>query len=348
MPDADGGGSMATVKPMVMTAIVAGIALGSSWTARAQDIPNGALVMRSDGAIFLVIDGQRRQVDLFTGATDDAINALPEGERISTGVVPVSAGGTPQPPTSTNPLTAEVPEGTLTNDTWEPVLSDAEPFKGKPVRLVGRIFVNQEIGADRIAFQMYTTADLTDGNTVVLAPLGTGVKRNDYVYVEGTVYDKFEGENAFGAKLILPRVQASNVRVITRTQAVSPPLRTIQVDETLEQHGLAITLLRVEFAAKETRVYVRVRNDSGDKATVYTSSAALIQGSRQLEPKYVSPEDSGYPEFPSTMFPGVEAETLIVFDPIELNAEARFIWDGPRAGSYSLDFEPYVWTVGPA
>lgn len=101
---------MATVKPMVTAAIVAGIALGSSWTARAQDIPNGALVMRSDGAIFLVIDGQRRQVDLFTGATDDAINALPEGERIANGVLPLGVplvAGEQAAPAPTPPAVAE-------------------------------------------------------------------------------------------------------------------------------------------------------------------------------------------------------------------------------------------------
>jgi len=87
-----------------MAVLVGGLFLGSV-AASAQEIPNGAIVMRSDGAIFVVIDGEKHQLD-FAPATDEAIDALPDGERITDGVIPFerpSPVGSPTAPVATQP-----------------------------------------------------------------------------------------------------------------------------------------------------------------------------------------------------------------------------------------------------
>ena len=45
------------------------------------------------------------------------------------------------------------------------------------------------------------------------------------------------------------------------------------------------------------------------------------------------------------MLPGVEAETVIVFDAIQSTGTVKFIWDGPHTQNYSLDFKPYTWDI---
>ena len=161
--------------------------------------------------------------------------------------------------------------------------------------------------------------------------------------VEGRVFDMFDGRNAFGAPLRVPRVQATKVDVVSREDVVAPAIQRYEVNRPIGQHGLVIELKRVEVAERETRVYIRVRNESTEKASVYSHGAKLVQGSRQLEAKIVF--DAGYPSLPSDLLPGVEAETVIMFDAVNPNEPLRFVWDGPRLGSFQLKFSPYQWSV---
>jgi hypothetical protein len=55
--------------------------------------------------------------------------------------------------------------------------------------------------------------------------------------------------------------------------------------------------------------------------------------------------DSGYPQLPSDMLPGVEASTVLVFDAVDSAQAVRFVWDGPHTSDYSTKFLPYQWTA---
>jgi hypothetical protein len=232
----------------------------------------------------------------------------------------------------------------LTNETWGLALTDAARYKDVPVSLVGKVFLEPQLSADAIAFQINTNKDATDGNTIIVGVPSLKVQKNDYVRVEGKVVDMYEGKNAFGATLRVPRVLATSVTVVSREDVIAPALKKYVVDQTQTQRGLAITLQKVELAAGETRVYLSVANQSTEKASVYTSNARLVQGSRQLETRSVY--DTGYPSMPSDLLAGVVAPAVIVFDAVDPAAAFRVVWDGPRAGSYSVKFDPYQWSVG--
>jgi len=86
-----------------------------------------------------------------------------------------------------------------------------------------------------------------------------------------------------------------------------------------------------------------VTNQSAEKATAYTSSLRLVQGTRQLEEKLSF--NTNYPRLPSDLLPGVEAEAVALFDPISASEPLRVVWDGPRLSNFRLNFQPYQWTV---
>jgi hypothetical protein len=249
------------------------------------------------------------------------------------------------PKATATPTPAPTPAiASLTNETWGLALPDASRYKDVPVSLVGKVFLDPQVSADVIAFQIYTNKDASDGNTIIVGAPTITVKKGDFVRIEGKVLDVFEGKNAFGAALRVPRVMATSVTVVSREDVVAPALKKYAVDQTQTQHGLAITLQKVELAAGETRVYVSVANQSPEKASVYTNSARLVQGSHQFEAK--SLYDSGYPSMPTDLLGGVVASAVIVFDAVDANEGLRLVWDGPRAGSYGVKFDPYQWSVG--
>jgi hypothetical protein len=51
-------------------------------------------------------------------------------------------------------------------------------------------------------------------------------QRGDYVRVQGSVRDQYQGTNAFGATLSVPRVTATNVTRILREDAIAPTLKS--------------------------------------------------------------------------------------------------------------------------
>ena len=74
---------------------------------------DGQVAVRSDGAVYLITDGQRRWVATVQ-ITDEEINAYPEGEPIYTGLAPMgSASTTASQPTSVSPATAASPGTTV-------------------------------------------------------------------------------------------------------------------------------------------------------------------------------------------------------------------------------------------
>jgi hypothetical protein len=68
-----------------------------------------------------------------------------------------------------------------------------------------------------------------------------------------------------------------------------------------------------------------------------------VQGSRQLEPKYSF--DTNYPDLPSDLLPGVEAETVVLFDAVSPSEPLRAVWDGAHLSNFRLTFQPYQWSL---
>jgi hypothetical protein len=67
----------------------------------------------------------------------------------------------------------------------------------------------------------------------------------------------------------VPIVVADDVSIASRSEAI-PPIVTVNIGKTITQHGLSITVERVEIAVLETRVYVKAFNGASSKASLYS------------------------------------------------------------------------------
>ncbi|MCC6625808.1 MAG: hypothetical protein IT340_00275 [Chloroflexi bacterium] len=263
-----------------------------------------------------------------------------------------ATGSTARPATAAPAPTATRPAAptatavaSIAADTWPEVLRNPDGFKGRAVTIAGRVFTLPTKDGDRVRFQIYTTDGGREGNTVVLAPaLDAAIKPDAYVRVGGVVQGRFSGANAFGGTISAPVIDAKAVERVSRGEAVAPAYESIVLDQTLTQHGLAVTLLKVELAQDETRVHVRVKNGSGQKASAYDYSAVIVQDGKQLKRKTVF--NSGEPEVDDTLQPGTTTEGVILFEPVNQHVHLfRLVWPGVRTDNYRLDFADYVWEV---
>jgi hypothetical protein len=230
----------------------------------------------------------------------------------------------------------------FTMENWAQVIANPEKYKGAHVSITGRVFTDTEVDNNVFCFQMWTDPEDSEGNTGVCTETDEGVAKDDYLRIEGELYGKVEGTNAFGASLTIPLVLAAELDKISRSEAVAPTLAVVNVNASQVQHGLKITLDRVEIAATETRVWVTVMNGATNNASIYTFDAKLVQGSRQMETKSIYGTDLA--ELPDEILPGIETQGVLVFEPIDPAAkQARLVWDGPRTDSYELDFAAWIW-----
>jgi hypothetical protein len=245
-------------------------------------------------------------------------------------------------PTITTAPTTTTRREIFTVENWSVLDTNPGGHKGASVDIVGQVFATVERDAHGTYWQMWADPRNSEWNTSVLySNPDFRIKDQDYVHVVGFVHDVFEGENAFGGLVTAPVVVATSAEVVDATATAPEALRTVEVHLTQKQHGLAITVSKVEFAAEETRVYVTVENGSGDEATFYSFNAKAVQGSTQYEPESWGTD---YPEVQSDILPGISTSGVIVFEAMDPSTPTKIYLEG-RAGSYSLDFDPYVFTI---
>jgi hypothetical protein len=82
---------------LAVAALLIGSALAPVAAQSQQSGVDGQVAVRSDGALYLISNGQRRWIATVV-ATDDEINAMPEGEPIFAGLAPAGSAQAAAPP----------------------------------------------------------------------------------------------------------------------------------------------------------------------------------------------------------------------------------------------------------
>lgn len=222
------------------------------------------------------------------------------------------------------------------------LVSDPEAHKGARVEIVGRILGDVERDADGIYFQMFADPKNSEWNTIVAYAGKVDLKPDDFVRVTGEVTGQFKGENAFGAEITAVQVVADSVEKTDATAAGAPPTKTVAVNKSSDQHGLTITVEKIEYTTEDTRVYVTVKNGTKSNASFYSFNAKAVQGSSQSDAESFN----DYPEVQSELLPGVSSSGVIAFGKLDETKELKLVFEG-STDDWDLDFEPYQFSITP-
>ncbi|MDD3839956.1 MAG: DUF4352 domain-containing protein [Clostridia bacterium] len=225
-------------------------------------------------------------------------------------------------------------------DNLDILFSDPGKYKESKIEFTGLVFTSPEKDEDGTYLQVYADPENLEKNILVgIEDPNFQVKQDDYVKVTGVVKDVAEGENVFGAELMAPLVLADKIEVVDYITAVSPTLKTIDINESVDQHGFEITLEKIELAENETRVYIKAKNGTNEDVSLWEHSAKLIQDSKQYESEYNY--EANYPELQSDLSPGIETEGIISFKPIDENIKkSKFIIEG-SSDNYDIEINPF-------
>lgn len=231
----------------------------------------------------------------------------------------------------------------LDNKNIDLLFSNPKEYKGANIEFTGRVFVKPERDKNSVYLQVFSDPKNSEGNIAVSHnDPNLPVDTDSYVKISGVVKGEMKGTNVFGATLSIPMVEAQSIEIVDYITAVSPTLETINVDSEINQHGLIVALNKIEFAEDETRVYLKVKNNSNDSVSIWKHSAKVVQGNKQFEYEYNFLAD--YPEIQNDLLPGVESEGIIPFPPMDPEQSLRFIIEG-SCDDYTLKVNPFEFEI---
>lgn len=243
------------------------------------------------------------------------------------------------------PTNAEAANGKVISEgDIQKLYTEPKKFKGYQYDFVGRVFTTPEKDDDGVYLQIWADHENSELNTLVFYEDPTfEVQSDSYVKVSGTVKDIFEGENMMGGKVTAPIVTAKSLEVLDYATAVAPTISSIDVNETIDQHGFSVTVEKIEFAKPHTRVYISVTNNSQDNISFFSHSLKLVANGSQFEEEYVYEAD--YPKVQSDILPGVTTSGIIAFPSMDSETAELQIHAEGYSDNYELDINPFVFNI---
>jgi hypothetical protein len=196
-------------------------------------------------------------------------------------------------------------------------------FKGKVLT-----FPESDIGGV-YALQMYQGGD-RDRNTIVVYTSPIQLSKDDCVRVVGTAQQDTIYKNMFGATRTAATINADSVTKIDCYEDNNPAKNVVVVEKIQKYGGITVTLHKVEFSDKNTRVYLTLGNsDPSQDVTFYDSNAKAVQGHTQFQTIYSF--EPTYPKIESTVPPGISENGVVLFEPLDkTHCGAQFIFDAQK------------------
>lgn len=227
----------------------------------------------------------------------------------------------------------------ISENQLDQLYQDPEKMIGQYVELTGQIgYVEKvdqgyemEMYGDPLNYQKPTVIKYKDSNIQV--------KIDDWVKVYGKVEGKYADETMYGSSVSIPVIVADTITISNYKDVMSPTIKEVVPENaTMTQHGVTLTVNKVEFAENETRVYVEVKNESNEKIFVSTYSAKVTQNGAQHERQ--SNYDAEYKELADESLPKVTTDGIILFPKLE-QSNFDIIFEAYASTNYRMDFEDY-------
>lgn len=218
------------------------------------------------------------------------------------------------------------------------IYSDADLYKGKFVKIIARVF-DVEKDEENIYLQAFQDVENSDRNTLVMySDAELNVLEDDYVEIDGEILGKSEGENAFGGIVSAPMINAKSVKKLSYIDAVVPTIKEIEIGEMQESNGYKMTLEKVEFAEKQTRFYLKFKNEGNAQFSLNCYSSKVKQGDKQFEVE--TDYNADYEELKDEVMTGVETSGILTFGEMNPNEQLNIYIDGYDNENYeNISFE---------
>lgn len=237
----------------------------------------------------------------------------------------------------------------ITPEEASDAIKNPDEYIGCYAEFVGKVFYTEKAN-DILGIIIWTDAEKSENPIAVgINNLDMEIEHGDYIKVRGYITQVVENTDypSMPSKIMAVAANLNNdglCEIISYKDAVRPALKETEVNQTQTQHGYSVTLQKIEFAEKETRVFVKVTNNGKAEFSLYDYYSKLIQGETQYEDEINY--DADYPEIQTSLVSGCTTEGIIVFPATDSEKEMRIMLEG-RSDDYSEDFNDFIFTVTP-
>ena len=233
--------------------------------------------------------------------------------------------------------TSDADTSPITADEIDELYTSPDNFVGRTFEFTGSVLDVEKDGSD-LYIQVYYDILNYDKNTIVVYPdADISLKDEDFVKVKGTVDGTFTGENYIGGEVEAPQITAKKVKKIDAMEAF-PATKTVEVNKTVEKGDYVVTVSKVDFTNSETRIYVKVENNSSESFDNYPDQGVIVQNGKQYETTW----NEYYPEPSCELRAGASSESVISFDKVD---EAPFTFSFTGYDEYTYDELEFVFDI---
>lgn len=220
------------------------------------------------------------------------------------------------------------------------VYTNAENYLGYFVKIKGKVFQVMSDDGSVKGIQVWLDPDTCEQNMMIYYSSDVEVKQGDYISCTGYISEVNEYENAYGATLYAPLVRSTDLIKTTYIDVMSPTTDEIVPNKlNQEKKGYSISIDKVEFSKKETRIYVTAKNNG--KASFYVGEAIIVQGEKQYNTQ--DNYEANYEQIPYELVKGVSASGVIVFPAVA--ADEFKLTIKTHSDNYDEEIEDFVFTI---
>lgn len=224
----------------------------------------------------------------------------------------------------------------LTNE----VYTNAKDYLGYHINIKGKVFQVMGDNGTSKGIQIWLDPDTCEQNLMIYYTSDVEVKQDDYIMCSGYIDSVTKYKNAYDAELHVPLVYSTDLKKATYIDVMAPTTETV-TPENLKQEkfGYSVSIDKIEFSEKETRVYATVTNNG--KALMNVGDAVIVQDGKQYNSE--SNYEANYDEIPYEIVKGASSSGIIVFPTIS-NKNFELTID-VHSDDYDEELEKFVFNV---
>jgi hypothetical protein len=222
---------------------------------------------------------------------------------------------------------------------------DPDQFKGKYIKLSGKVTSELEKGEDKYYLTAYHDVENFEKQFNVAIDEAQEISTDEFFIIEGRIEGATQQMEDIYLTEDIPLISAKTVKATSYMEAFAPAEKTIEPKMPVDQYGFVVTIDKIEFSKKETRLYITAANNSATNCSLYEFNSKVVQNGQQFESADAG-YDSNYPELPDEILPGVSASGIFVFPPLDSGTEFDITMEG-YSSNYEEDFAPYTYKITP-
>lgn len=232
----------------------------------------------------------------------------------------------------------------LSPEETKTALRNPEDNKGESVELSGYIFNLIDEDDEYIYAQIYQDFENYKEDAVLKIPkeVTTDVDEEKFIYGQGVILGEMKGENLFGGDLTTSVVEIDNILIGDFKDTVAKTNKEHQINMELTQHNHTVVIDKIEFSDYDTRLYVKINNDSDAKVSLSTYDFTFVINGKNHKEDYSYYGE--YPEIDSELNPNTHTDGIISFEPIdyEAGADVKIVVDSPYSDNWDNEFHDYI------